>query len=160
MGGRKGGRAEGCCLLLLPQQAAATPALVSDQLLLHTLRARTHARAPSAPPGAVDFLLLAGFQRDASGEGLEMPADKVGRSGRRCTRRLARTRVHACGRPSRLPAPGAPSRSPPPPRESPIPSPPPTPPPPHCSQQVDRLVLEVAGEQLNSAINNPFFGML
>ncbi len=28
--------------------------------------------------GAVDFLLLAGFQRDDSGEGLEMPADKVG----------------------------------------------------------------------------------
>ena len=27
--------------------------------------------------GAVDFLQLAGFQRDASGEGLEMPADRV-----------------------------------------------------------------------------------
>ncbi|EFN54376.1 hypothetical protein CHLNCDRAFT_31757 [Chlorella variabilis] len=51
--------------------------------------------------GAVDFLHLAGFQRDAGGENLEMPADKV-----------------------------------------------------------DRAVLEVAGEQLNSALNNPFFGIL
>ncbi|KAL4429552.1 hypothetical protein ABPG77_008601 [Micractinium sp. CCAP 211/92] len=51
--------------------------------------------------GAVDFLLLAGFQRDDSGEGLEMPADKV-----------------------------------------------------------NKLVLEVAEEQLNSALNNPYFGVL
>lgn len=51
--------------------------------------------------GAVDFLLLAGFQRDESGENLEMTDDKV-----------------------------------------------------------DRPVLQVAGEQLNSALNNPFFGML
>lgn len=31
--------------------------------------------------GAVDFLLLAGFQKDESGEGLEMPEDKVGWGG-------------------------------------------------------------------------------
>lgn len=51
--------------------------------------------------GAVDFLQLAGFQKDESGENLEMPADKV-----------------------------------------------------------NKLVLEVAGEQLNSALSNPFFGVL
>lgn len=31
--------------------------------------------------GAVDFLLLAGFHKDASGENLEMPEDKVGGGG-------------------------------------------------------------------------------
>ncbi|GAB4822019.1 hypothetical protein N2152v2_009065 [Parachlorella kessleri] len=51
--------------------------------------------------GAVEFLELCGFQRDSSGEWLELPADKV-----------------------------------------------------------DRALLDVAGEQLNSALNNPFFGRL
>lgn len=34
------------------------------------------------------------------------------------------------------------------------------PPPSSDRLQVNRLVLEVAGEQLNSALNNPFFGVL
>lgn len=51
--------------------------------------------------GAVEFLEVCGFRKDASGEGLEMPAEAV-----------------------------------------------------------DRLVLEVAVENLNSALTNPFFGAL
>ena len=35
----------------------------------------------------------------------------------------------------------------------------PLPPAPLCAQ-VNKLVLEVAGEQLNSALSNPFFGVL
>jgi len=51
--------------------------------------------------GAVEFLQLAGFQREASGESLHMPAEAV-----------------------------------------------------------DQMLLAAAGENLNSALNNPFFGML
>ena len=104
--------------------------------------------------GAVDFLLLAGFQRCSSPEGednLEMPADKVGPNAARLS-----LCVCVCGA-----------------RHPPV-----SPPLPAAQEvslllpclslscvaflllQVDRAVLEVAGEQLNSALNNPFFGVL
>lgn len=152
--------------------------------------------------GAVDFLLLAGFQRDESGEGMEMPADKVRRRGPAAGAPPCLALVQsltASGEPAdKGGQPGAGSShqpcrpakgclrvrgrpAPQPTRTSIAPLPSAT-----ClalqssflplcactrlcahsltlvaaCPQVDKAVLEVAGEQLNSALNNPFFGVL
>lgn len=115
------------------------------------------AAAHLLPPRST-LLQLAGFHKDGSGENLEMPADKVG-EGRGSTISLCAWAEGRCSRdafctswPAAVcagwPAGGAA-------RAQTLASPlcPPRP-------QVNRLVLEVAGEQLNSALSNPFFGML